>query len=182
MKQPISVKRSLLLATALLASGPVLAQSANWTGGYVGVEAGYAAVDETAAGKNESGVIGGLVAGYDYDLGSLVIGAGVDLDFTGSNLGSANLDRIIRLKLRGGIKTGNGLFYATGGYANANVSSIADSDGYFVGGGYQHRVTQNFSIGGEVLYHKFDNCVAPAPAPGVNIEFVTVQLRGAFRF
>jgi opacity protein-like surface antigen len=182
LEQSVSLKRSLLLATALLASGPALAQSVNWTGPYVGVGIGFATVDETAPGKSESGVLAGINAGYDYDLGSLVIGAGVDLDFTGSNLGIANLDRIWRLKLRTGIKTGSGLFYATGGYANANVSSIADADGYFFGGGYEHRVNQNFSIGAEVLYHKFDNCLAVIPASDVNIEFVTVQLRGAYRF
>ncbi len=148
----------------------------------MGAEIGYATVDETSAGNDEDGVIAGLIAGYDYDLGSLVVGAGVDLDFTGSSLGVSNLDRIWRLKLRAGIKAGNGLIYATGGYANADVSSVADDDGYFIGAGYEHRVSQNFSIGGEVAYHKFDNCIAPAPATGVNVEFVTVQLRGAFRF
>ncbi len=182
MVKSISLKHALFAGTILLATGPALAQSADWTGPYVGAEIGYATADETAAGNDEDGVVAGFIAGYDYDLGSVVVGAGVDLDFTGNNLGIANLDRILRLKLRGGIKAGNGLIYATGGYANADVSSVADNDGYFIGAGYEHRVNQNFSIGGEVVYHKFDNCIAPAPATGVNIELVTFQLRGAYRF
>ncbi len=183
MKKPISIKLSVLLATTLLAAGPALAQSANWTGAYLGGEVGGANFKASFLGlsANNDDIIGGFIAGYDYDLGTFVIGAGADLDFTNNSLtgGGAALDRIWRLKARGGYKIGNGLLYATGGYANVHIDSGAGSDGgYFIGGGYEHQIMPNFSVGGEVLYHKVNNF----KSSGLDVEVISYQIRGAFRF
>ncbi|WP_113913583.1 outer membrane protein [Roseovarius dicentrarchi] len=163
--------------------------SPNWTGFYAGGELGYANVDlsDPSGSMDESGLIGGLVAGYDYDLGDWVIGAGFDYDWTdvSFNLGGGtnlDIDSVWRAKLRGGYKLGNGLLYATAGYAQAEASTTgfgsADDDGYFVGAGYEHLVTQNMSLGGEVLYHEFDNF----DSSGIDAEIVTAQVRATFRF
>ena len=45
--------------------------------------------------------------------------------------------------------------YGTGGYAWADTDSVGDDDGYFVGAGYEHLITDNFSLGAEALYHEF---------------------------
>jgi opacity protein-like surface antigen len=161
--------------------------SPNWTGFYAGGELGYANGELGVGGLSvdESGFIGGLVVGYDYDLGDWVIGAGLDYDWTDVefDLGggvSADIDSIWRVKLRGGYKVGNGLVYATAGYApvEASVPGLgSDSeDGYFIGGGYEHMVSGNMSLGGEVLYHDFD-----VPT-GTSAEAVTAQVRATFRF
>ena len=93
--------RILIAAVAAIVTGPVFAgefdasasetavtqtargglsdSSPDWTGFYGGAEIGFANVDTNVAGSDDD-VIGGLVAGYDYDLGEWVIGGGLDVD------------------------------------------------------------------------------------------------------
>lgn len=169
---------ALLLATALPA-GPVLAQSADWSGAYIGAELGYADIDSNAPGLDGDGGIAGIIAGYDWDLGDWVVGLGADYDFADISLGTtADLEEIWRIKFRGGYKIGQGLAYGTAGYANADTDTLGDEDGYFIGAGYEHRLAPNFSLGGEVLYHEFDNFNATP----TDIDATTVQVRGTFRF
>ncbi|WP_371225331.1 outer membrane protein [Roseovarius sp. 2305UL8-3] len=188
-----------IIAAAVLATGPALAgspapvadeppvvfnntpapSSPDWTGFYVGGQLGWAGVDTNVAGVDGDDFIGGLVAGYDYDFGNWVVGGGIDYDFADINLGgAADLESVWRAKLRGGYKLGNGLAYATAGYAQADTDNLGSDDGYFVGAGYEHLITQNFSLGGEVLYHEFDNYNGTT----TDVEATTVQLRGTFRF
>ncbi|WP_306154582.1 outer membrane protein [Roseovarius sp. MMSF_3281] len=161
------------------APAPVAPASPNWTGFYAGGQLGYANIDSNAAGVDGDGAIGGLTAGYDYDLGNWVLGAGLDYDWTDINLGgAATLENVWRAKLRGGYKIGNGLLYGTGGYAGADTDTLGSEDGYFVGAGYEHAVTESFNVGGEVLYHEFENFGATT----TDVEATTVQVRGTFRF
>ena len=151
----------------------------DWTGAYVGGQVGWAGVDTNIAGRDGDDVIGGLVAGYDHDLGNWVIGGGLDYDFADINLGGGTtLDNVFRAKLRGGYKLGDGLIYATGGWAQAETSNLGSDDGYFIGAGYEQKLTENFSVGGEVLYHDFNNFNGTT----TDVEATTVQLRGIFRF
>lgn len=183
-----------LVATPVLADSPdlgsiepVVSQAAsvpslgspNWTGVYGGVQLGFASVDTNVSGSNED-IIGGLVAGYDFDLGDWVVGGGLDYDFADISVanGAADLESVFRVKLRGGYKVGSGLLYGTGGYALADTDNLGSDDGYFIGGGYEHLVSDNFSIGGEVLYHDFNNYSSST----VDVDATTVQIRGTFRF
>lgn len=192
---------TLIAATFAVASGPALAGSAtppapdpvieapapapvpdspDWTGGYVGGQIGYGNVDTNAFGVDGDGAIGGLTAGYDYDFGQWVVGGGLDYDWADISLGAGNpdLENVFRVKLRGGYKIGNGLVYGTGGWAQADTDTLGDDDGYFAGLGYEHMVTQNFSVGGEALYHEFSNFGTTT----TDVEATTVQVRGTFRF
>ena len=148
--------------------------SPNWTGFFAGAEIGYGNFDITP-GPSDDGVIGGAILGYDYDIGNgFVVGGGLDYDFADNN----NVDEVFRAKLRGGYKIGNGLAYATGGYTIANTDTAGTDDGYVVGGGYEHMITPNMSLGGEVLYHdygSFNNS-------GVDLDGTTAQIRASFRF
>ncbi|UWQ13586.1 porin family protein [Aliiroseovarius sp. M344] len=164
---------------------PTIAYSAapaatpDWTGAYVGAQIGYADVGTSAAGIEGNGVIGGLTAGYDFDMGNWVAGVGIDYDWAGVDLaGAATLENVLRVKARGGYKMGDGLLYATAGYANAYTDTLGDSDGYFVGAGYEQRVTSSFNLGAEVLYHEF----ADFNGSGIDVDATTIQLRGTFRF
>ena len=189
-----------LTAAALIAAGPVFAgnteapmveptlapvalapapSSPDWTGFYVGGQLGYANVDTSVAGLDGDDIIGGLVAGYDYDFGQWVVGAGIDYDFADISLGGGNnVDSVWRAKLRAGYKIGNGLLYGTGGFAQVDINTLGSNDGYFVGAGYEYMVTQNISVGGEVLYHEFDNLGATT----IDADATTVQARATFRF
>ena len=151
----------------------------DWTGGYAGLQLGYADVDAGGALTGDD-VIGGLTAGYDWDFGNFVLGAGLDADIADLDVGSpaaATLERVYRLKVRGGYDLGNGLLYATAGGAGADVDGLGYDTGYFVGAGYEHMLTDNISLGGEVLYHEFDNFQSTA-----DIEATTFQVRANYRF
>lgn len=159
---------------------PVAPSSPDWTGFYAGGQLGYANVDTNVAGVDGDDIIGGLLLGYDYDMGNWVVGGGIDYDFADISLSpTTSLEEVWRVKLRGGYKLGNGLLYATGGYAGADTSDLGSEDGYFVGGGYEHMLSQNFSLGGEVLYHEFEGF---GPANAVDAEATTVQIRASYRF
>ena len=194
------IKLPLLTAAIALAAAPALAGSPtpaepdpvltqavplpvssgpDWTGAYGGVQLGYGNVDTNIAGSDD-GLIGGLTAGYDYDFGTWVLGGGLDYDFADIDVanGAANLENVFRAKLRGGYKIGDGLLYGTGGYAMADTDVLGSDDGYFIGAGYEHMVSQRFSVGGEVLYHAFDNFNSTT----TDVDATTVQLRGTLRF
>ena len=156
--------------------------SPNWTGFYAGGQLGYAIIDTNLPDVDGEDLIGGLTAGYDYDLGDWVIGAGFDYDWADVSIApTVDVESIWRAKLRGGYKLGGGLLYATTGYANADTNIIGDEDGYFVGAGYEHLITQNISLGGEVLYHEF-NGFNSGPPGGVEVKATTAQARATFRF
>jgi len=169
---PAEVEPSLVPATSSQSSSP------DWTGFYAGGQLGYGDVNSNAA-LNGGDAIGGFTAGYDYDLGQWVVGGGLDYDFADIGLGAGtSLDSIWRAKLRGGYKIGDGLLYGTAGYANADTNTLGSDDGYFVGAGYEHLISSNFGVGGEVLYHEFNNFNGTA----TDIEATTYQVRATFRF
>ncbi|MCV2893702.1 outer membrane protein [Lentibacter sp. XHP0401] len=152
--------------------------SADWTGWYAGGQVGYADVDATG-GLNGDGAIGGFVAGYDYDFGTWVLGGGIDYDISDIDVGGAtSLENVARLKMRGGYKLGDGLAYATLGAAHADTDTLGSDTGYFVGAGYEHMISENFSLGGEVLYHQFDDF----DGSGIDVDATTLQLRATYRF
>ncbi len=147
----------------------------DWTGFYGGVQLGYGFAN-TSANTDGDGIVGGVRAGYDYDFGNYVMGVGVDYDFAGIDLnpGPNSIDGIGRLKARAGIDAGPALFYGTGGMALANASvggnNISDL-GYLLGAGIEYRVTEQVSVGTEVLWHDFgafDNAGFTANATTIN--------------
>ena len=157
---------------------PLAATGPDWTGAYGGLQLGYADVGSNAA-VNGDDWIAGLTAGYDYDLGDFVLGGGIDYDFADISLGGGlQLESVFRAKLRGGYKIGNGLLYGTGGYALADTNTLGSEDGYFIGAGYEHLITDNLSLGGEVLYHEFDNYGSTA----TDVDATTYQAHATFRF
>lgn len=175
----------------------------DWTGGYVGAQIGYGGLDLDGdiLGDNDdeaelgdladlnfegSGATYGLRSGYDYDLGSAVVGgflqydgASIDIDDT-----DAEIDRIGRAGVRVGYDAGNVLPYLAAGYAYADTDDYGDSNGWFAGAGVEAFVTDNVSVGGEVFYHDFDDFDAEVGGTGIDFDTsaTTVGLNVNYRF
>lgn len=149
----------------------------NWTGGYVGGQIGNLDVNGTGTADGDDTAYG-LFAGYDLDLGQWVLGGEVEIDFTDLNLsGAASVDSVARLKLRAGYEFGQVLGYVTGGAARLD-STLGNDTGGFLGVGLAYRLNGPVTIGGEVLYDKFDNI----NGSGIDADATSVSLRAAFRF
>lgn len=155
--------------------------SGDWTGGYVGGQLGYGSVD--VGGTDGDGFLGGLHAGYQQDLGTFVVGAEADYDFSDIELdgGAGTIDNIGRLKVRGGYDLGNTLVYGVLGaaYADAEVGGTDLSDwGWLAGVGLDYRVSDAITVGGEVLYHQFDDF----DDSGVDVDATTIAARVSYHF
>ena len=159
------------------APAPVFA-GGDWTGPYVGLSFGNTDVTTSAAGAEGDNGTYGIHAGYDYDFGRFVVGGELEYDKTDIDLGgAATVDNVARLKLRGGYDLGRTLVYATVGAARADTS-LGNDTGGFAGIGMAYQVTDQFTLGGEVLEHRFDDI----GGSGIDADATTFNLRGSFRF
>lgn len=167
----------------IVAAAPIYAPTADWSGAYVGAQIGYGDISSDPAGLDGNGVIGGVHAGYLYDFGQFVAGAELDYDKTNIDLnaGGDQLDDVARLKLIAGADLGKTLVYATGGAARASatIGGVDRSDnGYFLGLGATYAVSDQWTVGGEVLGHRFNDF----DASGVDLKATTVTARVSYRF
>lgn len=174
LDQPVMTQQPMVQAAPIAVTG-------DWTGGYVGGQLGYGNVD--VGGTDGDGAFGGLHAGYQSDMGTFVVGGEVDYDFADIELdgGGGTIDNIARLKLRGGYDMGNALFYGTVGaaYADAEVGGTSLSDwGWLAGVGIDFKVSQAVSVGGELLYHQFDDF----DNSGVDVDATTLAARVSYHF
>ncbi|WP_445503980.1 outer membrane protein [Microvirga sp. G4-2] len=141
-----------------------------WTGFYVGVNAGVGFNDNdedeivfggtTIIGDSDddASFIGGAQIGYNYQIGSFVVGVEGDIqyadfgsttyDFGGGDVVTVDSeDWFGTVRARAGVAFGQALIYATGGFAFAD-----DRTGWTVGGGLEYAFTNNLSAKIEGLY------------------------------
>lgn len=175
------MKRTLALTTALLGSlaipafagspeaayvepapmapapAPVMAAQ-DWSGFSLGAQVGTGKFDSQSPDEDDRAGSYGIKGMYDYDMGSYVVGGGLQYDKTDIDLGGTNVDGILRAGGRVGADLGKTLPYFTAGYAKAftDNDTVGDSNGYYAGLGVERMLTTNVSVGGEVLYNKFD--------------------------
>lgn len=126
-----------------------------WTGFYVGVNAGYGwTVDDTVTINGTTydidadSFVGGAQVGYNYQIGSFVVGVEGDLqwaDFGGDS------DWFSTVRARAGVAFDRALVYATGGFAFAD-----DANGWSLGGGLEYAFTDNLTAKIEGLYVNLD--------------------------
>ena len=168
-----------------MVAAPAPAPDMDWTGFYAGLQLGFGQNDASGAATGEGdGILGGVHAGYNWDFGSYVVGAELNYDASDIKQGSGGpqVDNLARLKLRLGADMGQSLVYAAAGPAWMDVSmpggGSSDDNGWFVGAGLDYALRDNVTLGGEVLYHQFDNF----SKSGVDYEVLTVQARVSFRF
>lgn len=161
---------------APMAPVPVpVAMGGDWTGGYGGLSLGYGNVD--GGTLDSDGTLYGVHAGYDYDFGQFVMGG--ELEYQGADIETPGLtvDDITRVKLRAGYDAGPALLYGVVGGARANTNLGADN-GYVAGLGAEYKVTNNVSVGGEYLYHGFNDF----NSTGTDLDVNTVSARVNYRF
>ena len=168
------------MAATLSASTAMAQSSGDFTGFYGGLQLGYLDVDTDVSGVDGDGLIGGIILGYDYDLSDWVVGAGFDYDWTGTEITQGvEVEDVWRIKLRAGYKViPQGLLYGVGGYADVGTDNLGSDNGWFIGAGYEQIVAPNISVGGEILYHEFNDF----NSTGIDVDATTVQVRAAYRF
>lgn len=189
--------KQLVIATALTAMGTaVLAGSASpppvkpvvasapppvadlggdWTGGYAGLSLGNADISGDVSGDDFTY---GIHGGYNYDFGQFVVGGELELDGMDVNLGGgASVDRVARLKLKGGYDLGRTLIYVTAGLAEVDTT-VGSETGGFGGIGANYMVNDQFYVGGEILEHDFNDIAGS----GLDADATTISIRGGLRF
>jgi outer membrane immunogenic protein len=188
----------------------------DWTGPYVGLQAGYAwgendisidPAEETTTPPPEvlllsadsdpvildpldggsigiDGFVGGLHAGYNFQMNSLVLGLEGDIEYAdlqgdtdiqetsdSPSIGKArqDIDWLASLRLRAGFAMDRALIYATGGLAvggvefSASVPEEVDESnkdtswGWTVGGGLEYAFTDDLSGRIEYRYTELDD-------------------------
>ncbi|MXQ10369.1 outer membrane protein [Microvirga makkahensis] len=153
----------------IVAAAPIF----TWTGFYVGVNAGYGWNDDaedivfdpttTIVGDSDEdgGFIGGAQIGYNYQIGSFVVGLEGDIQYADFGsvtyafpTGTVTLDSedwFGTARARAGVAFDRALIYATGGFAFTDNRS-----GWTLGGGLEYAFTNNLSAKIEGLYVNLD--------------------------
>ena len=148
----------------VIAAAPIF----TWTGFYVGVNAGYGWSDDDndavalADEDDDGGFVGGAQVGYNYQIGSFVVGLEGDIQYADFGREGAfvvdgvsyDIDRsdwFGTVRARAGVAFDRALIYATGGFAFAD-----DANGWTVGGGVEYAFTNNLSAKIEGLYVNLD--------------------------
>jgi outer membrane immunogenic protein len=166
------------------AAEPYVAPGIDWSGAYAGAQIGYADTDTTGGALDGHGMLGGVHAGYRWDMGNFVAGVELDHDIASVDLGATpgdTLDDVTRLKLTAGTEMGNALLYGAlgGAHARATVGGLDLADnGYFLGAGVTYALTDSWTVGGELLQHQFSDF----DGSGVDLDATTVSARVGFRF
>ncbi len=208
MKFSALVASLSLTAAAVQAAGPeitpiepVVVQPASsfWEGGYGGVQLGYAYSEfdlgsVTSPGDfDDDSVIGGFHLGYLWAAGNgFYVGPEFQYDFADITVrdattgDTASFDEIARLKLIAGREIGNGFLYGSAGIAYASFDDVGtvfdgfngDETNYVLGIGYDHNLGNNWSVGGEYMFHHFNNI----GAAGEDVDVNTLHLKASYRF
>ena len=152
----------------------------SWSGFYVGGNLGAALdpnnlsikdlsveQDLSLKSSDDTQFIGGVHTGYNWQIGTWLVGVEGDVDF------SDNINFLASARGRLGWALGNWLLYGTGGVAfidtDNNFVVVSADDGPFgfsqsnndtgfvVGGGVDYKVSPHLSLGVEGLFYDFGN-------------------------
>ncbi|MEM1237863.1 MAG: outer membrane beta-barrel protein [Pseudomonadota bacterium] len=172
---------ALPVVFALALPGVAAAQS--YEGFSVGGQLSYGDAETSGAAEVDGDdVLYGLRAYYDADLGSVLVGGGLQYDFTDIDLdGAASADSVLRVAGRVGTVVSDWYVYGTAGYVELYMDEgtvdTGDSDGYFIGIGYEDYLTDTLTVGAELLYHDFsgfddiDTLDAEVTTLGVSLNY-----------
>ena len=180
-----------------IAPPPIVSQNDWYVGAQVGPGFGELRYDEEdiSLDGDADGVFFGVHAGVQRRFGTLT--AGVELDYNTGNFqseveetaggltGDVEITTLAHLKARLGTNYGRAFVYGTAGLAYVEGSSdvpalMADFSGTggFAGLGTDFRLNDRFSVGGEVLFHDFENIDDSM----YSAQITTTQLRLSYHF
>jgi len=177
---------ALAVSTAALAA-PAMAQDADKTfnGAHVEALGGWDRVQ--GEGQHDDGVLYGVGAGYDIRKGNAVFGIeGEASDSTQKQNVGALTEHASRDLYVGGragfVVGGNNLLYAKAGYTNARFTvsgtdtgvtlARGNLDGYRVGAGVEHQLSNNMFVKAEYRYSNYKDGVSRNQVVGgVGIRF-----------
>jgi outer membrane immunogenic protein len=179
----------------------------SWTGFYLGGELGWIRTNPeyttgavflgtpfvVSSASDKNGLTYGLLGGYNYQAGNLVLG--VEGDFTGWTVGKIRYTAITgdfitahskwggSIRGRLGYAADRALFYVTGGAAFvSNETSVPTTGisiggdgtrlGWTVGGGFDYAITNNWFTGIEYRYSQYEAKTFTYPIPILNLGFV----------
>lgn len=172
----------------------------SWTGFYLGSEFGWTQADPRyttgvlflgapfiiSSASSKNGLTYGILGGYNYQAGNLVLG--IEGDFAGSTVGKIRYTAITgdfltahskwggSIRGRLGFAADRALFYVTGGAAYvSNETSIPLTGisiggdgtrwGWTVGGGLDYAITNNWFTGIEYRYSQYGARILTYPTP-----------------
>jgi len=147
----------------------------HWQGFYLGAQTGWSrshGKDKTSGTKLKNSVIdGGVHGGYNWQSDGLVFGLETDANLFGLSKKNARgpfsksiITPFASTRLRIGTSLGDSLLYGTGGVSFGLGSHKLSSGGkrktkfhtgWVIGAGVEHKVSENWSLRGEYLYHNF---------------------------
>ena len=174
---------ALLHSTAVLAADPEIINAPSsdvdparfgWTGGYVGMSAGYAWLRDVdrqftpALHDKGQDWIAGVHAGYLFGAGNFVAGAEVEANRLDINYELFNFIKItesVAVKAKVGYAWNRFLFtgHAGGAYVGTNVG--LEDWGMVYGAGIDFALTDQFTVGGQYsrfAFKRFDNTLIDA--------------------
>ena len=140
--------------SAAVAPAPVVAPVFTWTGFYAGLNAGFITAKDQ--GVNDSSFTVGARFGFDYQVGSLVVGVLADADYSGLDVNGLESRFVGQVNARVGfLAQPSLLLYATGGYSyvDINAAGVSYANGWNVGAGVEYRINANWSTFVEYRYH-----------------------------
>jgi outer membrane immunogenic protein len=184
-----------------------------WTGFYLGANGFYGFGDTRGPGSSAfgspTGGMGGVTAGYNYQIGQFVTGLEGDFDFgdvsknqsvdAAGSFSKYHVSDFATVRGRVGFALDRALIYVTGGYAGGEVrGSLYDAtvpayfsnstwqSGYVVGAGLEYAFTNNISAKAEYLYSQLGEKAYFAPdalysnRSGLDISMVRVGINYRF--
>ena len=179
---------------------------ANWTGFYVGLNAGYgfgkSNWDIPAVDTSPKGFLGGVTLGYNFQTGLWLWGIEGDLDYSAMK-GSVDCGGGFTCETKaawlgtvrgrfGYAGWNNWLPYITGGGAAGNVKASSPAGdgsktmlGWTAGAGVEYALWSNWSVKAEYLYvdlGKFDCDVCIAPGVSDNVSFKANVVRAGVNY
>ncbi|MBP1849802.1 outer membrane protein [Rhizobium halophytocola] len=139
------------------------AAPSDWTGAYAGVNAGTAS-DRVNPFSGDKEFTGGLQAGYNTEVGGVIVGGEVEL----SHMGDASVDvpggdlkerHRVAAKAKAGMPLGSTLIYGTAGVAMTNLRDGRNAEGpdgwkpgLLIGAGIEQKITGPLSAKVEYDY------------------------------
>jgi outer membrane immunogenic protein len=165
----------------------------SWSGAYVGANLGHQWASVGNLPNEPSGIAGGVQAGYNWQMGRLVLGGEADIQ------ASAADDMFAPYKFsnpwfgtvrgRAGFALNNLLFYATAGLAYgegrlvfAGLSEDQTHFGWTGGGGIEMGLTPNWSAKAEYLFISLSDktYVLSGTASGIDSHFLRLGVNYRF--